>query len=195
MTTQILLNEPVLVLGPQAPAVEVWEVAEQLRLGDSHDEDALIERKIAAKTQEAEQYAGIAIITQTWQLSLAGFPSGPIWFPIRPLQGVVSIEYGSGSIDTTTIGGLYTVKGVGAQMTFGSIAPASGQSWPSTATNVLVTFTVGFGDTSESVPPLIRDAIVVMVATSFDQRLDAESTELPLASRLMLGHWRRPAVA
>lgn len=197
----IIIGEPIRVADPAALAVEVWEVKEQARI-DALDEDALVERLIKAATQAAENYTGLGLVTQTWQMALSGFPSGQIVLPRRPLQGVVAIDYVDGdsiaqSVDATILGdaSLYTISGVGSQRTFGSIAPAAGTNWP-TGSQVEVSWSVGFGDDSTGLPDLIRHAIIVMVATWFDQRLDRPMVgQMPSETQIMLSHWRRPAFA
>jgi uncharacterized phiE125 gp8 family phage protein len=199
MATTIIIGEPIRTVAPAAPAVEVWEVAEQARI-DIHDEDALIERYIAAATEYVERYTGLGLVTQVWQLPLSGFPA-IITLPIRPFQAVTSVAYTDAdgrdaSIAPTELAdsALYALVGVGSQRTFGSIAPINGTGWPS-GTAVQVDFAVGFGDEAADLPQLLRHAIIVTVATWHAQRLDVVTTELPTMVQRMLSFWKRPAFA
>lgn len=110
-----------------------------------------------------------ALVTQTWELVLDGFPTGGIVVPMPPIQSVTSIKYIDTDGDEQTLGAtLYAVDGDSIP---GLIVPAYGETWPTDVRDqvnaVRVRFVAGFGAASD-VPEDIKSWIKIMVGTLYD---------------------------
>src|ERR1051325_2697831 len=82
---------------PADPAVAPLDLARaksHLRV-DSADEDADIQDYLddAIAAVDGPNGAGLALITQTWRMSLDSWQHGRITIPLRPVQEIVSITY------------------------------------------------------------------------------------------------------
>jgi uncharacterized phiE125 gp8 family phage protein len=154
------------------PSTEPITVAEakaspSLRVAVATD-DTDIGTLITTARMQVEDYTNHALITQTWELVLDGFPSGGIVLPLPPLQSVTSIKY----IDTdgtqqTLSSSLYDLD---SDTEPGMVAPAYGESWPSTRDEinaVRVRYVAGFGAASD-VPEDIKTCIKFIVGVTYD---------------------------
>ena len=154
------------------PSEEPITVAEakaspSLRVAVATD-DTDIGTLITTARKLAETYSLHALVTQTWELVLDGFPTGGIVVPMPPLQSVESIKY----IDTDGVEQeldalLYSVDDDSIP---GLIVPAYGETWPVTRDEVnavRVRFVAGFGDASD-VPEDIKSWVKIMVGTMYD---------------------------
>src|SRR4030067_2296692 len=71
---------------------EEAKASPSLRVSTSTD-DTDIAMLITAARKMAETYTLHALVTQTWELVLDGFPTGGIVVPMPPLQSVTSVKY------------------------------------------------------------------------------------------------------
>lgn len=162
----------VLVSPPAIEPISLSEAKAQLRV-EAPDEDQLIQSLISAARQHLDGRAGLlgrALITQTWDLGLDGFPS-LIEVPLPPLQSVMSITY----VDSG--GESHGLPESEYQVDAGSeparVMAASGRSWPSTRTQlnaVTVRFVAGYGDNPADVPQPLRQAILLLTTHWYEQR-------------------------
>lgn len=178
-----------LVSGPAAAVLDVVEVRCRLALDDSVQDlaiDAWV-RSETARLDGADGILGRALVTQTWDVTLDGFPgpyarrggarwglayaygSGPAWryqddeiaLPLPPLQAVVSITYldSSGTSLTVDPARYRVLRGEPAYL-----VPMPSQTWPSDTLgdgSVTIRIRVGYGDAGTAVPEPIRSAIVL----------------------------------
>lgn len=165
----------------------------------AHVDDDDIEAMIAAATQYLDGPSGIlgrALIDQTWDLKMDGFPywggasfddhrqsycygDDPIVLPLPPLIGVTSITYVDASEATQTLASsAYQVLGLGST-TPASIVPVYGTTWPAVhpkRESVTVRFQCGYeGDGSPidlraAVPGPIKTAIFLMAGHFYANR-------------------------
>ena len=138
-----------------------------LRVATATD-DTAIGTLITTARKLAETYTLHALVTQTWELVLDGFPTGGIIVPMPPLQSVSSIKYIDGNGDEQTLDAL--LYSVDDDSIPGLIVPAYGETWPVTRDEVnavRVRFVAGFGDASD-VPEDIKSWIKIMVGTMYD---------------------------
>jgi len=175
MTLQVLVP-------PAAEPVTLDEAKAVLRVTDGA-EDALIQRLIRAARQRIEAALGLSLITTTyreildlWSDSLT--PNGYIRLQRGPLLSVVSVRIANQDGDYETLDpsryrprldsrpGLIVPLGAGLPQ---SAQPVSGLE---------ITYRCGFGDRAETVPEPLRQAVLALVAHSFEHR---EAAELPLA--------------
>ncbi len=77
-----------LVTGPTAEPISLTDAKMWLRL-DHSAEDALVSSLIQM-VREAVEERGLAVFTQTWDLTLDHFPIGAIDIPKAPLQSISS---------------------------------------------------------------------------------------------------------
>ena len=138
----------------------------------STDQDGEIVGWITAAREWAETRTGRALITQTWDLKLDGFPvdGGPITVPKPPLISVTSITYvDTNGVTQTWSSALYTVDApTGPQARSGQIWPAYNESYPGTRAQVnavTVRFVCGYGAVADLVPASIRSAMKILIAT------------------------------
>ena len=163
-----------LVTAAVAEPISVIEAKDHLRVTDGA-EDALITALITAARQSIEGRFGSlqrALMTQTWDWFLDGFPSGdaPMQVPFPPLQSVTSITYVDDAGATQTWSSAkYSVN---TKSLIGLIAPAYGESYPSTRAimnAVTVRFVAGFG-AGVDVPMPIKQAMLLQVGHMYEQR-------------------------
>jgi uncharacterized phiE125 gp8 family phage protein len=133
---------------------------------DGTDMDAELEQAVRTYTEEAEHITGRAFITQTWALTLDGFPD-EVELPKPPLVSVASIKY------YDTDGVQQTLDPTEYRIPVGEpakIVPALGKCWPRTAAYpdaVEVQFTCGYGATDAAVPDGIKGYILAKVQEHF----------------------------
>lgn len=155
-----------------APTVEpatLQEVKTHARVTHA-EEDSYIETLISAARDYCETFTNRAVITQTWALTLPGFPS---WFCLQkaPLQSVSSIKYVDQDGATQTVS--TDVYDVDTTVEPGRVVLKTGQSWPSTGESiaaVTVTYVAGYGDARTDVPPSFRLAVKILSAHWFELR-------------------------
>jgi len=155
------------------PAEEPITVSEakaspSLRVSASTD-DTDIGTLITAARKMAEAYTLHALVTQTWELVLDGFPTGGIVVPMPPLQSVTSIKYiDDDGVEQTLGASLYSVD---TDSIPGLITPAYDETWPTDVRDqvnaVRVRFVSGFGGAA-AVPEDIRTWIKMRVGTMYD---------------------------
>ncbi len=175
MTLQVLVP-------PAAEPVTLDEAKAVLRVTEVA-EDALILRLIRAARQRIEAALGLSLITTTyretldlWSDSLT--PNGYIRLQRGPLLGVdaVKIANANGTLDALDPSryrprldsrpGLIVPLGAGLPP---SVQPVGGLD---------ITYRCGFGDRADTVPEPLRQAVLALVAHSFEHR---EAADLPLA--------------
>ena len=191
-----------LVAAPTVQPLTLDETKAHLRV-DTTDEDALIDRLIAAAVADidgADGWLNRAIMTQTWDLSLDGFPNAgkrQIRVPLPPLQSVSSITYIDTEGATQTLAtSVYDVFGIGGSQP-AQIAEAHGESWPSTRQQpdaVTVRFVAGYGGAAADVPQDIRHALLLIIGHWYARREETITgtiiTKVPMAAGALLGKHR-----
>lgn len=175
-----------------APATEIWtvsEVKDYLKVDTSAD-DTLISTLIQSARQAAESYLNQALITQTITEKLDRLSNPLLYLSVSPVISVSSFQYADSNNSTQTFdANNYVVD------TFNKPARLSlayGKSWPTLYGNindVTITYTAGYSTQPSGVPYQIRQAILMMVADSYDNREDYIK-KLPTASEYLLDQYR-----
>lgn len=156
------------------------------------DEDALIASLIDAATSfvEGPNGIGVALLDQTWRLSLDGFPTGPMTIPLGPVKAITSITYRDGAgVFQTVDPDLYDTDLDASPC---RIWRAPSASWPSLTLrpgSVKVTFTAGSGIDPEEVPAAIRHAIKLLIGHFYEHRGDTNE-EIPGGVHALLSRYR-----
>lgn len=183
------------VTPPAVEPVTVDDAKQQCRI-DAPDEDNLIAGYIVAARQYIESASGWAMMTQTLELGLRGFPEEDrIYLPRPPLQSVTSVLYTDVSQTTYTLppttGYLVDQYSEPAQ-----IVLPFGQVWPSlilsTARPLVVQFIAGY-TSAPLVPNPLKQAILMLVSHWYENReavvvghTSTIATELPMAVKSLL---------
>lgn len=180
-------------VAPATEPVSLTEAKAQCRI-DGTAENDLLTALIAAARTHLEEITWRALITQTWRLTLRGFPTcnAPIYLPRPPLIAVSSITYVDTAGTTQTLAsGDYTVDAAAEP---GTIEPAWGLSWPLTRDQpaaVTITYTAGFGNAA-AVPSDLVHALKLLIGHWSENReavAEGGLTEVPLAVQALVAPW------
>ena len=149
-----------LVTAPPAEPVTLAEQKAHMRV-DFDADDTLIEALIKTARQHLDGpdgWLGRALVQQTWDMRLDGFPlissGGEIRIPLAPLISVDQITYRDPDGQTQTLASsVYQVVDGGSQRAFVTLEP--NQAWPGTQDRhdaVTVRFTAGYAPSEDSPP-------------------------------------------
>lgn len=138
---------------------------------DDTSQDSELTLLIKAARQRCENVAGIALVTQTWKLTLDAFPDdGLIRLPRPPLASVTSIKYlDTSGVEQTLATTEYRVD---ADSKPGLIQEDSGKAWPAVydvLAAVRVTYVAGYG-LAASVPEDIKLRLRAHICYCFENR-------------------------
>ncbi|MBB3972776.1 head-tail connector protein [Hansschlegelia beijingensis] len=182
-----------LVTAPAADPVTLAEAKKHLRVMHD-DEDALISMliKAAAAQIEGPSGIGVALVTQTWRLSLDGFPC-EIEIPLTPVSAVDSVTFK----DAAGADVAFTDFAVDLDASPTLVAPAYGATWPVPRCergSVKVEFTAGYGAPSD-VPADLRAAVLLIVGHLYENReavvlSNQQPFEMPMAVDSILNRYR-----
>ena len=150
---------------PESEPVTLDEAKAWLKV-DGTDEDAIITMLIKVARQLCESYAGLSFIEQTRVVKLDRFTcSGDLILPYGPVTEVSGVTYIDGDdADQTLAPEMYLLD---TQSSLAKIRVTD--NWPDTnrsLNNVVVTYVAGF----EEVPEVIKQAILMQVATLYENR-------------------------
>lgn len=175
-----------------APVNEIWtlsEVKNYLKVDTSAD-DTLITTLIQGAREIAERYLNQALITQTITEKLDRLNHPTIYLSVSPVIAVSSFQYANSENTTATFAATdYVVD------TFSKPARLSigfGKTWPTLYGNindVSIIYTAGYSSQSSGVPMQIRQAILMIIADSYDNREDYVK-KMPTASEYLLDQYR-----
>lgn len=186
----------VVVTAPAAEPISLAEAKAQVRV-DHSDSDSDLAMLISSARYHAEETTRRAFITQTLKMTLDGFP-GEIRLPRNPVHSITSIKYLDTNGDQQALdSAAYRLDN---QSIVARLTPSYGYSWPSTyaTTNAVeITFVAGYGDASSDVPAPIRHAMLLMIATYYDQVresvvLEGSPMRVPMSSKFLLGPYTIP---
>jgi uncharacterized phiE125 gp8 family phage protein len=166
-----------LVTAPVIDPVTLDYVKKHTRI-DYDVQDLLLSLWVKSATEQIEYITGMSLITQTREVSFDvgefGYPSTPILVPRSPIQSVSSVKiYDTASIETVLP---LTYFDIDAHSIPGRIDLVYGMVWPSTLLrcirSIVITYVSGFGDTCETVPPDLRDVILLYCTHRNENRSD-----------------------
>ena len=194
-----------LVTPPASEPVSLSDAKAWLRVdSDDTSQDAIIGYLITSARQRCERVSGLALLTQTWQLSLDRFPGGyagtlpgdPItaggdyWrlgldsdprvirLPRPPLQSVSSVTYLDGTQTLQTLA--TSVYQVDANSEPARLLPAYGQYWPyaiAVLGSITVTYVAGYASTAV-LPTEIVARLLAHIAYCYRNREDQDQAYL-----------------
>lgn len=184
-----------LTTAPTSEPITLTEVKAQLNI-DLDTDDTLLTMYITAARQYAEQMTGLALIDQTWTLTMDGWPGqnedwwdgvrdghinmlrtsgrpSNILIPRYPLQSVSTITADGVAV---TIADTFIVDD---QQKPGRLVIKSGATWPvvlENANGVVIEYVAGYGDAAD-VPMTLKVALLQMVASLYTFRGDGCTAE------------------
>jgi len=161
-----------IITAPAVEPIDTYDVKEHLRIDGSSDEDIYLAGLIKAARQYVENYCGIQLITQTWDVCFQGWPykEMELWF--YPIQSVEYVKY------TSSEGVQYEWSSddydVSVDSIPGFVTPGYGLSWPSVTLNkvnpIVARVVCGFGDTGSDVPAPLIQVMKILVAEWYENR-------------------------
>ncbi len=179
-----------------APTVEPVSLTEaKLHCRVDHTtEDTLITSLITTARIFCEKQQNRALITQTWEMYLDGFPCKDyIEIPLPPLQSVTSVTYYDTEDNPETFTDFDTVT----ERFVGSIVLKYGKMWPQTilrpSNAVVVEFIAGYG-LAVAVPQNVKQAMLLLIGHWYMNResvmVGSVSKPLEMAVGALLGFER-----
>lgn len=185
-----------LVTAPAIEPVSLVELKSQLELdADDTSKDTALALYITAAREMIEEYTGLALITQTWRMTLDNWPAyhvewwdgvrqlpitelrrsgrqSDVFLPRYPAQEVDSITADGSSVTVTDVFVVDTAQRPAR------LVLKHGATWPTvldSANGVVITYTAGYGDNAGDVPAALRLAIMQTAAYMFEHRGDCET--------------------
>jgi len=184
----------VITSAPAREPVTVSEAKAHLRV-DGTAEDTLIGTLILTSRLHIEAALGLALMTQSWRLTLDAWPKRrELELPLRPLRSVSSVNVltADGAAETVSPAS-YVVDIDGTPP---RIVPNSG-SWPQpekAANGIEIEFTAGFGDEAADVPAPVRQALLLLIAHWYEHRdpieVGSRDAAIPAAVSDLLAPYR-----
>jgi len=154
---------------PSIEPVTLEEAKLHLRV-DGTEEDSLISILIQLGREYVETYTGRPLITQSWKMILDGFYS-PMQLYKLPIQEVVSVTYADTAGDVQTLStDIYKTVFTDYDS---YIEVKDGQSFPETLSEsavVEINTTAGYGLTADTVPAGLKNAILLLVGSYYQNR-------------------------
>lgn len=159
-----------------APAVEPVSVADaktQCRV-DVADDDAYFGVLITTAREYIETVLDISMITQTLEARYDVFPLWEIILPRPPMAtGTVTVIYRDEAGNNQTVTSATPAFQVDFNIVPGRIYPLYEQVWPAVRgdeNSVTVRWIAGYGATGASVPAILKQAILLLVAHWYEMR-------------------------
>lgn len=176
-------------VAPTVEPVALARMKNHLRVDeDMTDDDDFIAALIGAAREYIEGATRRALITQTWRLSLAGWPDGDeIELPKPPLQSVTSVVYTDADGNATEWDSAEYLVDTDSEP--GRVVLANGYGWPGVTLRsmnpIQITYVAGYGDDGSAVPKIYQHAIKLLVGHWYENReatvAGTIAREIPLA--------------
>jgi uncharacterized phiE125 gp8 family phage protein len=140
------------------------EIRAWARIDDTFEESEE-QRAISAARQLLERQRQVALISQSWTLSLDGFPDWEIELRKGPVTAITSVSYIDSNGDTQTLAASkYKLSSYGFPAI---LTPSYGNVWPTARDemdSVTIVFAAGYGTAPASVPAAAKQAIALIAA-------------------------------
>ena len=188
------------VTGPAAEPVSATEAKLFCKV-DFADDDTLFTILIKSARQQVEKYLNRALITQTLKAYYVNY-SNRVYLPYGPHQSVSSVvRKRRNESETLTVNTDFYTMGVNQLYLdlepTGSINPPGvSQQEALTNWNLEVEFVAGYGTAGTDVPQPIKEAILKIVETNYDNRSNIGSgmVAMPNEAKLLLAPYRVPEI-
>lgn len=155
---------------PAAEPVTVADAKAHMRI-DTDAEDVLIGSLLLTSRLHIETALSLALITQSWTLTLDRWPRGvEVDMPLAPLRSVDEVRVKDARGDAAEIPDqnyLVDLASRPPRLVWNNCAPPL----PGLAANgIEIDLTAGFGDTADSVPAPLKHAILMLTAHWYEHR-------------------------
>lgn len=168
------------VTPPSDEPITLAEAKQHLEI-DHDDKNGQIIDWIRAATRKVEQDTEVALLTQTWDLTLSGFPeyvTEAIPLPLRPVQSITHVKY------YTALGVLTTVTNTDyfLDVATASVALAVDKVWPTDLRPFqpgTIRFVAGY-TSPDLVPDDLKHAVKLLVG-HFSEARQAAQIDRPQA--------------
>ena len=176
-------------VAPSSPVITLAQAKRHCRV-DHNDDDADITElvEVATAAIEGPNGIGIALMPQTWRMSLDYFPC-EIKIPLGPVTAISSIGYTDADGDPATVASWRADLDTSPVR----IWPARDTAWPAITCEpgaVKVVFTCGFA----SVPSDLKAALKLLVSHFYEHReavtTDLKAIDLPMGVDAILNRYR-----
>lgn len=158
-----------LVAGPQQEPLSLDDAKLDARV-DIDEENAKIVRDVAAARDDAEQYMGRGLFTQTWKLELSGWVDEVSLPMAAPLQSITSVQYYAADGTLTTLATSYYEAKTTPEP--GLLVRTPNHVWPALESDrtlpIIITYVVGWADVAD-IPARILDGIAVMARARYER--------------------------
>lgn len=181
-------------VAPTVEPITTGDVIAQARVASDTPELGLVRDYMIAAREWAEAYTERSFLTQTWRMEFDWRFPAEVRLRRGPVSAVSSIAY------TDTAGDAQTLSSSLYQVDLASdpprIRPAYGQQWPEVREQyaaVRVTYVAGYGAAAYQVPQPIRNAITMLAAYWFDQRVPVAEkalVDVPWGTKALLDPYR-----
>lgn len=173
------------VSAPDSAAIPVRELAQHLRLAsgfsDDGSEDGVLELYLRAAMAAIEARLGYVLLTRSYAWSITQWQNeNGQGLPVAPVQAVDEVAF-------VAADGTETAAEPGSWMLLaGSRRPRiigrDGGRLPSIprSSQVEIRFTAGFGDSWESIPPDLRQAVFLLAAHYYEHRREEIASYDPM---------------
>ena len=184
----------VVTSSPVIEPISLSEAKAHLKVEVSAD-DTLINALVQAAREASEEYLNLRLITQTVEQRIDAFPTYmtnyQIFLDAQPVQSISSIIYKNEAGDDVTLStDQYDLDRFSV---LHSVYAKSSVTWPIAIDEknaVKLTYVAGFGDTSASVPALIKQAMLLMLTHWYENRSDTVR-KMPTQSQWCLYKFRK----
>lgn len=181
-----------LITAPAALAVTLADAKLALKIENSDtSQDTLVEAWLRGVIDWTENYIGRALITQTWRVTLDGFPDA-IKLPRPPVSSVSWVKYyDEDGVQQTLDPADYVADTVSEP---GYVVPAPDVTWPTTQSDAINTVSVqyvcGYGASDTSVPAAVKNFILAKLVQQYDPAIRPESNTVQASfiDRLLDGY-------
>jgi uncharacterized phiE125 gp8 family phage protein len=172
-----------LIAPPPEEPVSIAELKAHLKI-DSAAEDALIAGFGVAARQAVEARFGLAIVAQTWRLTLDCAGEAAIVLPISPVVSIDAVAIARGGSNEALTPDAYEAEaGLVGRVRLKSPSRAAGHG-------LVILFTAGFGDAA-AVPEELKLAIRVLAAHFYEHREGDRGAPAPAALSALLAPYRQ----
>lgn len=185
-----MFTKLVAISGVEPVTLDQAKVQLGLIPGETHDHDGYITALITAARERAEQYTGRSLVDKTIELNLTDYPTGGIYLPGEVVKSIVSVKVLSGEQYTETTDYFFNNNTI----YFKNIPALTG--YPDQI-KIQVTYKTGYGSVQaykNPMPETIKQAILMMVRTMYDNRDDVVSGKtvnlMPRGSEFLLNPYR-----
>ncbi|MEO3998559.1 head-tail connector protein [Mesorhizobium sp. CAU 1732] len=164
---------------PELEPVTLTEIKQQLRV--AHDsEDVLLLGLIRAAREEVEASCGLALMNQSWRLTIDRMPaSGRVLLHRHPVREIPSVTvYGADGEGALVDPSALELDAKSRPARLHVTQPLA----PSKVMNgIEIDFTAGFGEAGTDVPDLLKRAIHTLVAHWYEFRASFDHRQQPMS--------------